>query len=106
MTKGYSRLRTDLFQGKQSAMEINKSIQLNYNEAWKVHLCPEILPVSARNLEQVSNGREGFWKSWVYPKKQKQPGQSSSMPRKRWGEKVLERASKGWTLHLWGEELD
>lgn len=85
MTKGHSRLRT-FCREKQPAKEINKSIQPNHNEVWKAHLCPEILPISVRNLAEESKDREGLGESRGYPRKQDHSGQSSnSRPGERLG---------------------
>lgn len=100
VTKGHSRLRTSC-RGKQLAKETNKSIQPNYNEVRKACLCPEILPLSVRNLAEESKDREGLGESPVYPRKQEQSVHSSnSRPGERLGENVPGRESEGWTLDL------
>lgn len=106
MTKGHSRLRTS-FRGKQPAKEINKSIQPNYSVVSKAHLCPEILPISVRNLAEESKDREGFEENPVYPRKQKHSGHSSNTrPWERLGENIPGRESEGWTCVARGPELD
>lgn len=63
------------------------------------------LAVSARNLAEGSNGKEGFLESCVHPRKQEQCGHSSSRPGERLGENILGIENEGWTLGLCGEEF-
>lgn len=97
MTNGHSTLRI-FFGGTTTCYEINKSIQPNYSDAWKAHLCPESLQLSVRSLARGSNCGANFGAKLWYPRKE-QSGPGSSRP---WERTFWEEILRGGPWTVWG----